>query len=173
MTVTEERLPLDGGSLEKRLTDFDKELAEYGRQCIEPAELGPPLELKELAAFVVELRHRIAQVPQEPYPVLGAEGDAFIIEIASGPLREREILSNFIIEIKGDRSHSLPNLGEREDIREFMIVLPDFAHVIALVGLFERALRSRTVILHPLTSSGDFLPGWDEASELIAAWMPA
>lgn len=63
--------------------------------------------LKEMAAFVVELRHRIAQAPQKPYPVLGAEGDTFVIEIASGSLREREILSNLIFEIKGG-PQSLP-----------------------------------------------------------------
>ena len=98
------------------------------------------------------------------YPVFGAEGNEFIIEIAVGPRDRRRILKTIYVEIRREQM-ALPASGDTSN--EHMLLLPDESLLIALLGLFEYALGANTQILHPLNCAGDFLSGWHQA--VIAA----
>lgn len=96
------------------------------------------------------------------YPVLGAEGRDFFIDLAAGPFGSRQILKTVHIEIRDDLEQP-EFLGSPSSDKEIFISLPNAAFLIGLVGLFQRALATQAMFLHPLDDRGDFLTGWDEA----------
>jgi len=126
----------------------------------------------DMARLVLGLRMLLArnQNAQSPYPVLGAIGGDFFLEISSGTLRDRRILTTIYVTM--GREFALASLQpdgwHEEGIRdEIHIGLPDASHVIALAGLMEKSLGAGSFILHPLTCRGDFLDGWDDAVAIV------
>lgn len=106
------------------------------------------------AAIASSLDHE-----DRPYPVLGAEGSEFAIEIAVGPRDSRRILKTIYVDIRQDQI----TLPTDDTNRESMFVLPEASWLIAFLRLLEYALGANTQILHPLSQYGDFLPGWHQA----------
>lgn len=106
------------------------------------------------------------------YPVLGAEGRDFFIEIAVGSLESRRILKTIHIKTQNGLEHPvLPNMLSADD--EVSIIIPNASLLIALVGLLQLALKANALILHPLDDRGDFLPGWNDAVMAASSGMPS
>jgi hypothetical protein len=116
-----------------------------------------------LSQYVNFIKESIQPQKEGIYPVLGAHGSEFFIELATGAQITRDILLNVIIEfgeIHLDYDACKKALAKRADV--FMNI-PDYAHMIALLGLLEKAFGENTTILHPLDCTGDNLPGWEQA----------
>lgn len=106
----------------------------------------------------------------EFFPVLGAEGDSFYVQICEG--------MNFI----GRKVHKIIHVdidasnfrhGSPDEI-EITVVLPDAAHLIALVSLLQQALNASHVKFHlPLDDYGDHLPCWELALMAASPQMPS
>lgn len=123
--------------------------------------------LVALGEFVAEFVSTTRRENVPHYPVLGAEGRDFFIEVATGPFETRQILRTVYVELQDDLERPvLPSLAGTDD-DSFSIALPNAAFLIGLVGFFQRALDAHAVILHPLNSNGNFLPKWNQA--VIAA----
>jgi hypothetical protein len=98
------------------------------------------------------------------YPVLGAEGDDFFVEIADGEeFMEREILRTIYVTLEeGVTAVDEPGEGD------FSITIPNASYLVALFALLQSALNaSKAKVLHPLDSHGNYLPAWNQA--VIAA----
>lgn len=106
----------------------------------------------------------------EFFPVLGAEGDSFYVQICVG--------MNFI----GRKVHKIIHIdidasnfrhGSPDGI-EITVVLPDAAHLIALVSLLQQALNASQFKFHlPLDDYGDHLPYWELALMAASPQMPS
>lgn len=106
----------------------------------------------------------------EFFPVLGAEGDNFYVQICEG--------MNFI----GRKVHKIIHIdidasnfrhGSPDGI-EITVALPDAAHLIALVSLLQQALNASQVKFHhPLDDYGDNLPYWELALMAASSQMPS
>lgn len=128
------------------------------------SEQGQPVVA--LGDFVAGVVSAINSGAAPLYPVLGAEGHDFFIEVAAGPFESRQILKTARVEIREELDHPvLPEVPNTED--EVVIFLPTAAFLVGLLGLFQQALNAGALILHPLDDCGDFLPGWNQA--VIAA----
>lgn len=117
-----------------------------------------------LSQYVAFVRSIMGTENRGTYPVLGAYGPEFFIELASGPLLSREILMTFLVEfddIELDFEDSQKAISNKTEI---YLKLPDSAHLIALLGLLEKAFNSKTTILHPLDSRGNYFSGWSQAA---------
>lgn len=133
--------------------------------CNMTNEKTPPIVA--LGDYVIKLMSAIAWEGTRPYPVLGAEGNEFFIDIAAGPFESRRILKTIRIEIHENLEQPvLPDLLSRCD--ELSIFLPDAALLIGLVGLLQQKLNASTQMLHPLDERGDFLPGWTQTITMIS-----
>lgn len=127
-----------------------------------------------LRISVLRILDEIGGIRSGAYPVLGAEGTHFFIELAAGPLESRQILKTIHVEI---RRKGYDQLAPQNSIcvvgNEIAIILPDESFLIALVGLFQSALKTSASILHPLDSSGNFLPGWNDAVIAVSPERPS
>lgn len=106
----------------------------------------------------------------EFFPVLGAEGESYYVQICEG--------TNFIgrkvhktIHVDFDASNF--RHGSPDGI-EITVALPDAAHLIALVLFLQQALNASQVkIHHPLDDYGDHLPHWELALMAASPQMPS
>lgn len=121
--------------------------------------------LVPLGHFAATVAKTLGARKDKCFPVLGAEGDNFYIQICEG--------TDFI----GRKVHKIIHVGlgahdfqiGPADGIEIMATLHDAAHLIALVSLLQQALNSPHIrIHHPLDDYGDLLPYWDRA--LMAAF---
>ena len=124
-------------------------------------------DLADMARFVSALRKLVTEDPtvRNPYPVLGAAGFDFFLEIADGAFRDRRIITTIHITLGNKYTDNIPPISIWADgiPEEIQIGLPDASQVIALAGLLEKSLGAGTAMLHPLTRFGDFLEGWADA----------
>ena len=104
------------------------------------------------------------------FPVLGAEGDNFYIQICEGTdFIGRKV--HKIIHVDIDASNF--RHGSPDGI-EITVALPDAAHLIALVSLLQQALNASQIkIHHPLDDYGDHLPYWELALMAASPQMPS
>lgn len=114
-----------------------------------------------LAELVKAIRQSVA-VPG-CYPVIGAEGDDWFIEISQGELMSRKILATLFVSV-GEALEVPSAIGGGQDYR---LIVPQAAHVIGFIGLLEKALGTRSAILHPLTTSGDYFADWQPALDSL------
>lgn len=131
----------------------------------DPSEILVPLG--HFAADIAKaLCPRVANV----FPVLGAEGDNFFIQICEG--------DDFV----GRKVHKIIHVGldvhdyiiGAADGIEVSITLPDASCLIALMSLLQQALNTQHIrIHHPLDDYGDFLPYWDIALTAASPCMPS
>ncbi|MDX9987381.1 MULTISPECIES: hypothetical protein [Thiothrix] len=124
--------------------------------------------------------------PQGAYPVLGAEGSEFFVEIASGPMPTRTTHWTIYIAFGDTISHDSsiddggfvftriqypPCFGSEIILRlsdtEAFVRLPDGAWLVALLVLLRVALGKGVEATHPLDGHGDVLLGWDQALETV------
>lgn len=115
---------------------------------------------------LAELAKAIRQSVAVPgcYPVIGAEGDDWFIEISQGELMSRKILATLFVNV--GEGTALPQVGS--GVTEYHLAVPQAAHVLGFIGLLEKALGTRSAILHPLTMSGDYFPDWQPALDCLA-----
>lgn len=118
--------------------------------------------LVALGGYVASVVSALEYKKMALYPVLGAEGRDFFIDVAAGPFESRQILKTVHVEIRADLDQPVfvDTAGSNDEI---FIGLPNAAFLIGLVGLFQRALAAPALVLHPLDDRGDFLTGWDQA----------
>jgi hypothetical protein len=121
-----------------------------------------------LANCVIDIIKSIDRAEKDTYPVLGAEGNKFFIEIATGIFGDRQILKTIYVEICRDSSGVMLEDALISD-NDISIGLPDESLLIALLGLFENAMNAKTMILHPLDDKGNFLPGWNQAVVTVSS----
>lgn len=120
--------------------------------------------IEMLSQYVAFIRTVMGTENGNIYPVLGAHGTEFFIELASGTLLKREILMTILVtfgNIELDFEGSQKAFTSKTEI---YLQLPDSAHLIALLGLLEKAFNGKTTILHPLDSQGNYYPGWSQAA---------
>ena len=118
-----------------------------------------------LGMFASAIAESVGSTTQS-YPVLGAEGNSFFIEIASGSeFKCRKIRKT--IHVSFDDAGA-PPLDEA-DADEVSVRLPDGSYLVALMSLLQKALKTEDAkILHPLNDYGDFLPSWSQAVNAAA-----
>lgn len=123
-----------------------------------------------LVEYVTALRRHEFCRGDGCYPVLGSNGDEFVLEIAEGSFSDRVIKRSIYVSLECSEPAivSVQRLGEFEDA----VRLPDAAHLIALLGMLERTFRREVKVLHPLDQRGDYMPGWSQALCAIAAETP-
>lgn len=119
--------------------------------------------LVSLGKFAAAVTKDVGPNNSRCYPVLGAEGGDFFIEISSGPdFMHRRICKTIYASFDAST-----NLG-KADAEEVMVTLPDASYLVALLSLLQKALNTTdTKILHPLDHCGNYLPTWNQA--VIAA----
>lgn len=128
--------------------------------------------VETLSQYVTFIKELMQSQESGIYPVLGAHGSEFFIELATGAKSTRDILLNIVIEfgeIHLDFDTCQKAIANRSDV--FMNI-PDSAHLIALLGLLEKAFKDTTKILHPLNSTGNYLPAWDQAISNVSFEKP-
>ena len=113
-----------------------------------------------LGDYVASVMMQISDREARLYPVLGAEGNQFFIEVATGSVESRRILKTIRLEIQRGLDVLEPPLHAGE---ESTVTIPNESFLIALLGLFQTAMNANALILHPLNNRGDYLPGWNEA----------
>jgi hypothetical protein len=121
-----------------------------------------------LGNYVLSVIKSINSIEKEMYPVLGAEGSNFFIEVAVGIFESRRILKTIHVEI----SRELDNIGFEDALiadADTSIELPDESFLIALLGLFQSAMDAKAMVLHPLDNNGNFLPGWNQAVIMVSS----
>ncbi len=126
--------------------------------------------LVALGQFAAAVARNTQRHKGKLFPVLGAEGDNFYIQICEG--------MNFI----GRKVHRIIHVdtdannfrhGAPEGI-EITVTVPDAAHVIALVSLLQQAMNACQIrIHHPLDDYGDHLPYWELALMAASPQMPS
>jgi hypothetical protein len=118
-----------------------------------------------IASLAGVLRHHAGL-----YPVLGADdAGGFFVEIASGPLQNRQIHSVIHITFLDARS-AVSDLASRTG--EQMLCLPDASWLMALIVLLATALGTGPELLHPVSRSGTPINGWNEALAAMASIAP-
>jgi hypothetical protein len=123
-----------------------------------------------LAQFIKIIIVPLIETYQDAYPVLGAEGDTFFVEVAEGPMASRELLTTIYLEF--GTVHSLPELDPESKSKEVWITITDASMVIATIQLVQAGLGKPAILLHPLDGNGDFLKGWSEAVTLLEVAKP-
>ncbi|HEY0842080.1 hypothetical protein [Methylotenera sp.] len=103
------------------------------------------------------------------YPILGAHGPEFFIELSSGDLISRDIL--LTIAIKFGETNMDYELAKQAiaNHSEIYVGVLNYAYLIAFLGLLEKSFKGDTKILHPLNNTGDFLPGWNQAIAMVSS----
>lgn len=98
------------------------------------------------------------------YPVLGAEGAEFFVDVCSGPMVDR--LIHRTIHVSFEDSQVGGYFNTITENAEETIRLPNASHLIAFLFLLSAALRAEMKVLHPLDFNGNYLPGWHEAIDI-------
>ena len=116
--------------------------------------------LVKLGKFAASTAKAIPFQSEQAYSVLGAEGDSFFIEVASGfDISKRVILKTIHIDFDGNNQYLTAS-----DDDEISISLPSGTYMIALLALLAKALRTECVrVLHPLNECGNYLRNWESA----------
>lgn len=115
-------------------------------------------QLISLGSFAGAIAKAIGQSAGNGYPVLGAEGSCFFVEIATGPRLQRTILKTIHI---GFGTSALPT--DMSDADDILVDLPDASYLVALLSLLQSALCSEAMVLHPLDEQGNFHKDWRQA----------
>jgi len=120
--------------------------------------------LSSLGELVVRVtnNHRGIDV----YPVLGAEGNVFFIEISSGVMESRIIHTTIYINF--DFTAGSESLNKLAVSPEIIINLPDASYLVAMLSLFRGALGNEARILHPLDTHGNYLVGWLQPPTVVS-----
>lgn len=119
-----------------------------------------------IASLAGVLRHHAGL-----YPVLGADdAGGFFVEIASGPLQNRQIHSVIHVTFLNDARSAVSDLASRTG--EQMLCLPDASWLMALIVLLATALGTGPELLHPVSRSGTPINGWNEALAAMASIAP-
>lgn len=121
-------------------------------------------ELSSLGELVVRVinNHRDSGA----YPVLGAEGDQFFVEISSGAMESRIIHNTLYINFE-----FIAGSGNTDGLAvspEMNINLPDASYLVALLSLLSAALGNEAKILHPLDPLGNYLVGWQQTLTTVS-----
>lgn len=126
--------------------------------------------LVSLGQFAAAVAKTLDHDQNNVFPVLGAEGDNFYIQICSGEdFVGRKVLK--IIHVEFDPLEA--NIGSAEPI-EVMVTLPDASHLVALLSLLQIALSTKRVMIHhPLDGYGDHLLMWDRSMLAASPCMPS
>ena len=118
--------------------------------------------LVQIGKFVSNVVQSTERGSKICYPVLGSSGDLFLIEIASGEMKSRTILRSVYVELKGNQKDSIVIQSDLTG-SEITISVIDASQLVALLGLFETALRQNTRPLHPLDTNGNYFKDWCHA----------
>lgn len=129
---------------------------------------GKMSSIEMLSQYVIFIRRTLETKNEITYPVLGAHGAEFFVEIASGPILSREILLTILVEFDEIHLNFEDSLKAIANKSEIFIKLPDYAHLIALLGLIEGAFNGKTSVLHPLDCSGNYCSGWGSAINSVS-----
>jgi len=125
-----------------------------------------------LGHYVLTVIKSINSIEKEIYPVLGAEGNMFFIEVAVGIFESRRILKTIHVEI----SRGIDGIGFEDELivdDDTFIELPNESFLIALLGLFQAAMDAKATILHPLDNNGNYLVGWNQAVITVSSNTPS
>jgi hypothetical protein len=98
------------------------------------------------------------------YPVMGAEGKYFFVDICAGPMSDR--VTHKIIHLHFEPIEEPDDEFSFQDF-ESIIQVSKASDVIAFVFLLSTALGAETKILHPLAENGDFFPAWEDAVAIV------
>ena len=94
------------------------------------------------------------------YPVFGAIGNTFILEIVQEAVEKRNILKTFYIDIKHDLQTEMLIKGNPYADEEILISMKHEYLLIAMLYLMKATFGTPPYILHPLNDRGDYLYGW-------------
>lgn len=98
---------------------------------------------------------------EDCYPVFGAIGNTFIVEIAQDSVEKRNILKTFYIDIKHDLQTEILIKGNPYTDEEILISMKHEYLLIAMLCLMKASFGTPPYILHPLNDRGDYLYGWE------------
>lgn len=95
------------------------------------------------------------------YSVLGAEGPEFFVDICTGPMHTRSILTTLHIEFSPEAPETSWMASEYLP-KALTIRLPDPSFMVALLALLGGALGNGLEVMHPLDACGNCFDGWAE-----------
>lgn len=123
-------------------------------------------EVKILIANLTDMTELVSALgvmnPDVPrYPVLGAEGPEFFVDICTGPMPSRSILNTLHIEFSLEVPET-PWKAPEYLTKALTIRLPDPSFMVALLALLGGALGNGLEVMHPLDACGNYFDGCAE-----------
>lgn len=115
--------------------------------------------LTDMTELVSALGVMNPDVPR--YPVLGAEGSEFFVDICTGQMPSRSILNTLHIEFSHDDTETSWSASEPLP-KALTVCLPDPSFMVALLALLGAALGNGLEVMHPLDACGNYFDGWAE-----------
>jgi hypothetical protein len=95
------------------------------------------------------------------YPVFGAIGNTFMVEIAQGPIERRNILKTFYIDIKHNLQTEILIENKTYADEEILISIKHEYLLIAMLYITKSIFEQSPYILHPLNARGNYPYGWE------------